>query len=157
MLIIMMSWALCPGATMEPAFAIDLYRQLSLPEGVLDDRADYIRQVRKGIPGSVVKGAIDLLGNRELFIRLLHTTSPNLSRFYKRKTLSPEDSEEVLDALRIFVEAIRIWGDIDTARTWLDTPLPALAGEKPVDLFDTFEGRRWIRQVLRRIECGEFS
>lgn len=142
---------------MQPVFAVDLYQQLSLPQGVFEDRADYIRQVRQGIPGSVVKGAIDLLGNRELFIRLLHTTSPNLSRFYKRKTLSPEDSEEVLDALRIFMEAFRVWGDLDSARQWLEAPLPALAGEKPVDLFDTYEGRGWVRQVLRRIEYGEFS
>lgn len=58
---------------------------------------------------------------------------------------------------RVYFEACRIWGDHDTAREWLHAPVPALVGERPVDLFDTFEGRQWVRQVLRKIEHGEFS
>lgn len=131
--------------------------QLPIRERAFSDPADYIRLVRTGIPGEVVRQAVQLLGHREMFVRLLHTSPANLSRFYRRKALDPVSSEEVLDALRLFAEAQRIWGGLDTAGAWLDTPIPALAGERPLDLFDTFEGRQWVREVLRKIEFGEFS
>jgi uncharacterized protein (DUF2384 family) len=35
--------------------------------------------------------------------------------------------------------------------------VPALDGERPINLFDTFEGRRWVAQVLNKIEHGDFS
>lgn len=131
--------------------------QLPISERAFSDPADYIRLVRIGIPGEVVRQAVQLLGHREMFVRLLHTSSANLSRFYRRKALDPVASEEVLDALRLFAEAERVWGSLGTAETWLNTPVPALAGERPLDLFDTFEGRQWVREVLRKIEFGEFS
>jgi putative toxin-antitoxin system antitoxin component (TIGR02293 family) len=130
---------------------------LSIPPDALNDEMTFIRTVRSGIPGQVVKEAVELLGNRELFVKLLHTSSANLNRYYRRKALDTVDSEEVLDTLRVYFEACRIWGDPDTAREWLHAPVPALVGERPVDLFDTFEGRQWVRQVLRKIEHGEFS
>ncbi len=134
-----------------------LIQQLNIPVSILDNQAEYIRTVREGIPGGVVKEAIKIIGSRELFTRLLDTTSANLSRYYHKKALNRVDTEEVLDTLRIFLEASRVWNDIDLARTWLNTPVSALAGEKPIDLFDTFEGRNWVRQVLRKIAHGEFS
>ena len=113
--------------------------------------------VRAGIPGEVVKRAIEIIGSREMFVRLLDTTSANLSRYYRKKNLNRIDTEEVLDTIRVFAQALQIWGDADTAKTWLNTPVPALAGDRPVNLFDTFEGRNWVRQVLQKIEFGEFT
>ena len=113
--------------------------------------------MRDGIPGTTVRNAIQVIGNRELFIRLFDTTSANLSRYYHKKKLNRIDTEELLDTLRVFLEAVTIWGDIDQARDWLNTSVPALAGEKPINLFDTFEGRNWVRQILRKIQSGEFS
>lgn len=142
---------------MESASTAEFFRDSAVSPAVLENRADYIRQVRAGIPGAIVKRAVELFDNRELLVRLLHTSSANLSRYYRRKALTPAESEEILDALRIFFEAVEILGNTDTARAWLHTPVPALAGERPTDLFDTFEGREWVRQVLRKIAHGEFT
>ncbi|WP_416397366.1 antitoxin Xre/MbcA/ParS toxin-binding domain-containing protein [Allohahella sp. A8] len=54
-------------------------------------------------------------------------------------------------------EANRVWGGLKSAKQWLSSPVPALDGERPIDLFDTFEGRRWVTTVLRHIETGDFS
>ncbi|MFO8003543.1 antitoxin Xre/MbcA/ParS toxin-binding domain-containing protein [Thioalkalivibrio sp.] len=142
---------------MEATHPYSVLDELPIPASALSDQADYIRLVRTGIPGEVVKKAVALLGNREMFVRLLHTSSANLSRFYRRKALDPVATEEVLDVLRLYAEATRIWGDLDSANAWLDTPVAALAGEKPLQLFDTFEGRKWVREVLRKIAFGEFT
>ncbi|WP_163574444.1 antitoxin Xre/MbcA/ParS toxin-binding domain-containing protein [Halomonas faecis] len=129
-----------------------------VPPAVYRDKVAFIQTVREGISGSVVKQAIHALGdNRELFVRLLETTPGNLHRFYKRKALSRTDSEEVLDVLRVYYQTSKVFGDRDKALRWLNTSIPALSGEKPLDLFDTFEGRQLVREVLRKVEYGEFS
>jgi uncharacterized protein (DUF2384 family) len=66
------------------------------------------------------------------------------------------DSEEMLDTIRLYSQAVTTFGDMEKAKHWIDTPLPVLAGEKPEALFDTFEGRNWVSRILRKIEYGEF-
>ena len=134
-----------------------LLQTVNISPAVLTDRVAFIQAVRRGIPGLVVKQAIAELGERELFIRLLNTTSANLSRVYRKKALTRIDSEEVLDTLRMYQEAVTVFEDQHVVQAWLHTSIPALAGECPVDLCDTFEGRALIRDSLRAIEYGEFS
>lgn len=134
-----------------------LLRAYDIPLAVMEDRPEYIRATREGLPGSIVRAAIDLLGDRDVFLRLLNVSSGNLGRVFRRKRLDRETSEEILDTLRVFFEAQRALGSEAQAREWLRAEIPALAGETPLSLFDTFEGRAWVRQVLRAIECGEFS
>ena len=131
---------------------------VDIPTATFTDQATYIRTVRAGIPGTVVKQAIHALGgNRELFIRLFNTTSANLNRYYRKKFLNRNDSEEVLDTLRVYRQALQVFGDQQRAQEWLDSSVPALAGERPLNLFDTFEGRNLVRTTLRKLEYGEFS
>lgn len=122
----------------------------------LNDKFEYIRMTRHGMSGTVVKEIVGVVG-REISVRVLHTSQNNLARLYRRKALSTTDTESMLDSLKTYNLAERIWGDREAAQEWLNTAIPALAGEKPMDLFDTFEGREWVRQVLRKIETGDFS
>jgi len=132
-----------------------------LDSRVFDDSAAFIRTVRHGVPGSVVREAIAALGNtsqaRELFVTLLETTSGNLHRYYKRAALGRTESEEVLDTLRLIRQAQAVFDSPEIAADWLESPVPALAGESPLALCDTFQGRRLVREVLAKIEHGEFS
>ncbi len=124
----------------------------------LENPAVFIDAVRVGVPGDVVKSAIKAFGNdRELFVRLLGTSSSNLSRFYARKALDSGDSEAVLDAIRVLNHATDVFEDRGMALEWLQSLVPALAGVRPLDLFDTAEGRNWVRAVLRNIEHGDFT
>lgn len=134
-----------------------LITSLGLCMDTLSNQAAYIRCVREGIPGVVVKKAVKLFDNRDLFVRILNTTSSNLSRYYRVKRMKPVESEEMLDTIRLYDQAIRIFGDMEKAKEWVKTPVPALSGERPEALFDTFEGRHWVSQVLRKIEYGEFT
>lgn len=130
----------------------------TLPTSVFTDHQLFIETVRAGISGQLVKQAIQAMGgNRQLFVRLLGTTSANLSRFYSKKTLDQADSEAVLDTLRLYQQAMTVLGDEQRARGWLSSELPALSGEQPWHLMDTFEGRRLVQAALRKIEYGEFS
>lgn len=131
---------------------------LSLPGDVYTNPVSFIRTVRKGLPGQVLKQAIQALSvDRDVLVRLLETDSGNLHRFYKRKALSRTQSEEVLDTVKLYVEVGKVFGDDDMGHEWLHTEVPALSGARPIDLLDTFAGRELVRQVLRKISYGEFS
>ena len=112
--------------------------------------------MRAGLSGEVVKQAIDAIGHRDFFVRLLGTTSGHLNRLYGRKSLGPARTEGLLDTLRIFAAAAAAFGGLERTQDWLGTALPALEGDRPIDLCDTFEGRRLVREIIRKIEYGEF-
>jgi putative toxin-antitoxin system antitoxin component (TIGR02293 family) len=129
----------------------------NLSPTLLEDRTAYIQAIRRGISGEIVKQAVQVLEERELFIHLLNTNSANLSRFYHQKLLTKMQSEGILDTLRVFQDAITVFENEQLAKEWLHTRIPALAGEYPINLCDTFEGRKLVRETLRAIEYGEFS
>ncbi len=130
---------------------------IDIPATVFLDRNSFIQAARKGLSGDVIKQAVSILGHREVFVRLLETTGGNLNRFYRRKALNPVQSEGVLDMLCVFARAITVFGDLDGAREWLETVLPALGGHSPLELCDTFAGRALVQSALNNIEYGEFA
>jgi putative toxin-antitoxin system antitoxin component (TIGR02293 family) len=131
--------------------------RVPVPAEVFTDREAYLRAVHKGISGAVIKSAVELYGYRELFSRLLDVTSSNLSRVYSRKTLGAHQSESTLDTLRILRKADQVFGDPDMASEWFQSTVIALGGLQPIELLDTFEGRRMVGEVLEKIACGDFS
>lgn len=129
----------------------------TIPTKLLLNSVDFIRMTRKGIPGTWLKLIVHETGLRGIFVSLLNVWSGNLSRLYRAKTLNKFQSENVLDALRLILQADKTWESKDLAIQWLNSPIPALGDEKPLAFFDTFEGRRLVSQVLTKIQRGEFS
>ena len=127
-----------------------------IPPAVFVDRGAFIDAARMGLPGEIVKQAVDVVGHRELIVRLMGTTRGNLHRLYSRKTLGPAQSEVLLDTLRVFFRAASAFESLERACEWVDAAVPALGGQRPVDLCDTFEGRRLVQDAIQRIEHGEF-
>ena len=133
-----------------------LLESYNLSPNLLENREAYIRAVRKGISGQIVQEIIRDSGERELFIKILSTSTANLSRFYRAEPLTQNQSESVLDILKIFSQARDVFGSEEIAKEWLHTRVPALNGEFPIELCDTFEGRSLIKECLSSIEYGEF-
>ena len=131
-------------------------RGIDVAAAAFVDRSAFIEAVRAGLPGEIVKQTVAVVGYRELIVRLVGTTSANLHRIYRRKALAQAQSEALLDTLRVFDRAERAFGSLVVAREWLETALPALGSQRPIDLCDTFEGRRLVQDAIRRIEHGEF-
>jgi putative toxin-antitoxin system antitoxin component (TIGR02293 family) len=134
-----------------------LLESVNLSPTLLENRLAYIQAVRQGIPGKIVQQIIQTSGERELFIKLLSTSNANLNRFYKAELLTKVQSEGVLDTLKVFSQAIDVFGDEEIAKEWLHTRIPALNGEYPIELCDTFAGRSLVKECLQAIEYGEFS
>ena len=141
---------------MEHMAAVQRIEGIGVPSAAFVDQAAYIRTVRAGLSGEVVKQAVSAIGHRDFFVRLMGTTSGHLSSLYARKSLGAARTEGLLDTLRLFTAAAAAFGGLGRAQAWLDTALPALGGDRPIDLCDTFEGRRLVREIIRRVEYGEF-
>jgi putative toxin-antitoxin system antitoxin component (TIGR02293 family) len=133
-----------------------LLESIDLSPTLLEDRAAYLKAVRQGISGRLLKEIVRVFGERELLIKLLNTSSANLNRFYKAEPLSSFQSESVLDLLKIFNLTMDVFGDEEKAKIWLHSNVFALNGECPIDLCDTFEGRSLVKECLQAIDYGEF-
>lgn len=132
-------------------------RAFGLPADVFDNQVRFIQVAREGIAGKVLRAVVQSYGFRDLFVRNFDVSSANFSRVYKLKTLQESQSERVLDLLQVLIRARTVLGSGENAKEWMLTPVAALGGEKPVDLCDTFKGRRLVLSVLRKIETGDFS
>lgn len=144
------------GASSRAAPSFQGIEGIDIPPATFEDHSAFLKAARRGLPGTVVKQAVKALGHREVFVRMLGTTPGNLNRFYRRKLLPPTQSEALLDLVRVFGRAASVFGDQESGGEWLVTRIPALGGQRPVDLCDTFEGRTLVREALRKIEFGEF-
>lgn len=129
---------------------------IDVPMSAFGNTNAFIHAVREGVPGRVVRQAVEVVGQRDLFVRLVGVSSGNLHRVYQRPSLSATQSEALLDALRVFHRASAALGGLDAAHEWLETPLPAMGGQRPLDYCDTFSGRRLVQQAIGKIEHGEF-
>lgn len=130
---------------------------IGVPSKVYDDRLAFISYAHDGIEGQIIRNAINTLDNRDVMVKVLGTDATNISRIFRRKHITQSLSEQVLDTLRVYREALRIFGNMDQVTAWMHTPVAALKGNKPDMLLDTFEGRQWVKEVLSHIEFGEFS
>jgi putative toxin-antitoxin system antitoxin component (TIGR02293 family) len=81
--------------------------------------------------------------------------------FARRKAsgrLTPGESERLLRISRVFELATALHdGDANAARHWLETPIPALADHRPLDLADTEPGAREVEDLIGRIGHGAVS
>jgi putative toxin-antitoxin system antitoxin component (TIGR02293 family) len=78
--------------------------------------------------------------------------------FARRKEsgkLSFDESERLLRLSRVFEHAVDLFeGDRDGARQWLETPIPALENQRPLDLAKSEPGAREVEDLIGRIEQG---
>ena len=81
--------------------------------------------------------------------------------FARRKEsgrLSFEESERLLRLSKLFERAVELFdGDREGARQWLETPIPALQDERPLELAKSEPGAREVEDLIGRIEHGVIS
>lgn len=139
-------------------FSVKAMSDAPLPTDIFKNDRVYLQAVIDGLSGNVVKWAVIKMPNqREAIVGALGTTSGNLSRIYSKAALDKHQSEEILDILRVYNEACEIFGSKEKADLWLSIRIPALRGEVPQKLLDTFIGRRLVLEALDKIRYGEFS
>lgn len=81
--------------------------------------------------------------------------------FARRKQtgrLSQEESERLLRLSRIYEQTMALYDhDAVGALQWLETPIPALGDQRPLDLLQTEPGAREVEDLIGRISHGIVS
>jgi putative toxin-antitoxin system antitoxin component (TIGR02293 family) len=75
----------------------------------------------------------------------------------RRESLSPDESDKLARLVRIFDHAVRVFGDTDRARTWLQQPKRRFDNRTPLAMLRTDVGARLVEEVLGQIEYGMFA
>jgi putative toxin-antitoxin system antitoxin component (TIGR02293 family) len=75
----------------------------------------------------------------------------------RREPLSRDESDKLARLVRIFDHTVRVFGDLDRARAWLDKPKRRFEGRTPLDMLRTDVGGRAVEEMLGQIEHGMFA
>ncbi|MGO1502905.1 MAG: antitoxin Xre/MbcA/ParS toxin-binding domain-containing protein [Marinobacter sp.] len=129
----------------------------AIPEEIFDSPKAFIEAVKIGIPGAWLASAANASGHIDVFGSALQLPAEKVELIFKIEVLDPGSSEIILDVVRLLQLCESVWESRELATRWLNLPAAALGGAVPAKLVDTFEGRRWISQVLSKIEQGQFS
>ena len=87
-------------------------------------------------------------------------------RLKGKDQLLPADSERVLCIARLVCQVKKIMEESGNPQGfdatawmshWLNEPLPALGGVRPLDLLDTMEGQARVSNTLAQIQSGAYA
>lgn len=131
-------------------------------------RPEHIKLIKSGIAATDAKRILSALGlpSGEA-MRAVNLSSATVNRKAKaRQSLAPQESERVLGVAKLvgqvqaMVEESGNPDGFDAANwvsRWLREPIPALGGERPVDLLDTMEGQALVSETLARMQSGAYA
>lgn len=131
------------------------------------DPYERVEMIRHGVPAAAVRDMIETIpiASGDL-LKSLRLSPATLSRKIKEDAnLSAEDSERVIGMARLIGQVQAMTADaeatgFDAARwtaSWLQEPVPALGGARPVDLMDTMEGQGIVSRLLAQMESGAYA
>jgi putative toxin-antitoxin system antitoxin component (TIGR02293 family) len=90
--------------------------------------------------------------------QLIQIPPTTLIRRRQTGRLTPEESDRLMRAARLFAKALELFeGDHVAARKWLSTPQTALGGVRPLEVSKTEVGAREVESLIDRLEHGVIS
>jgi putative toxin-antitoxin system antitoxin component (TIGR02293 family) len=118
-----------------------------------------VKIVESGLPVAAVSRLHKTSGlTMERIKQVARISEGSFARRKETGRLSPEESERLLRVSRVFERATALHeGDQAEARQWLETPIPALGDQRPLDLAQTEPGAREVEDLIGRIEHGVLS
>lgn len=120
--------------------------------------SDLISLIRKGLAKKNLDKLMDTTGlDLSAMAGILHVSTRTLHRYTDESILSPDISERLLEIARLYARGQEVFGDLDSFKSWVREPVPALGFKKPLDYLDTSIGIRLLQDELGRIEYGVFS
>jgi putative toxin-antitoxin system antitoxin component (TIGR02293 family) len=111
--------------------------------------------VAQGLPKSALRNAV-----RRIFEdageqrRMMYRIVPEATFKRRRDRLSSAESERTERLARVIATAEYVWEDRDSARRFLTTPHPMLAGKAPLNAAMTELGARQVEDLLAKILHG---
>lgn len=132
------------------------------------DPLDRIQIIKDGVPALKAKRIInDLEISSSSAFKALRVPVATINRKAKnQELLSPDESEKVLGIAKLIgqIEAmVEESGNPEGFNApawisrWLNEPLPAFGGTRPIELMDTMEGQALVSRTLDQIQSGAYA
>jgi putative toxin-antitoxin system antitoxin component (TIGR02293 family) len=93
----------------------------------------------------------------EKLVPMLGISKATLHRRKAEGRLGPAESDRVVRFAKLMGKAVKIFGDLEDAKQWLNSPQFGLGGAVPLDYAKTEVGAREVENLLGRIEYGVYS
>ncbi len=130
--------------------------------------SDRIRMIKDGVTAIEAKRVLaDLAMAQGDGLAALNLAAATVNRkAVRNETLSRDDSERVIGAAKLIGQvhamvedsgdAVRFDAAAWMAR-WLQEPLPAFGGRRPIEFLDTIEGQALVGSALARMQSGAYA
>lgn len=140
-----------------PADVLGILGQTSRKNEPPERRA--LELVRDGLPASVLTRLANHFDVRLADIQHLVGLSKATGTRTRGKAapLKALASDRAYRLASVLALARGVFGDDENAREWFKEPIPALRGQRPLDLLDTEVGTQEVIRVLGRIQHGVYS
>ncbi len=127
-----------------------------------------VEMIRRGVPAATAKRIFaELQIGQGAGFKALNLSTATVNKKAKHgETLSPEESERVFGFARLvgqieaIVEESGTMAHFDAKAwmaRWLNEPLPAFGGVRPVELMDTMEGQSLVAGALEKMQSGAYA
>jgi putative toxin-antitoxin system antitoxin component (TIGR02293 family) len=75
----------------------------------------------------------------------------------RKQCLSADESDKLARLVRVFDQAVGVFGDTEQARGWLYAPKKRFDARTPLDMLRTDFGGRMVEEMLGQIDEGMFA
>jgi putative toxin-antitoxin system antitoxin component (TIGR02293 family) len=75
----------------------------------------------------------------------------------RKETLSRDESDKLARLVRVFDQAISVFGEVERARSWLNKPKKRFDDRSPLQMLRTDFGGRMVEEMLGQIDEGMFA
>jgi putative toxin-antitoxin system antitoxin component (TIGR02293 family) len=123
------------------------------------DWPELIARIERGLPYSALEHLQRNAGlDPDLLLQWIQVAPRTLARRRAQGRLSPEESDRLLRAARIFGCALDLFhGDRAGAVEWLSHKMAALGGATPIEVSRTEVGAREVENLIGRVRHGVYS
>jgi putative toxin-antitoxin system antitoxin component (TIGR02293 family) len=120
--------------------------------------SNLVQLIEAGLPMKELEDLQASLGvPMETLFPLLGISKATLHRRKASGKLGPVESDRVVRFANLLGKAAKVFGNIEDARQWLNSPQFGLGGAMPLDYAKTEIGAREVENLLGRIEYGVYS
>lgn len=117
-----------------------------------------LASVESGIPVSAMTSFVTASGVELKDIYEIVIPARTLKhRRSRQQPLSPDESDKLARLVRIFDQAVAVFGGIEQARSWLQKPKKRFEDRTPLQMLRTDIGGRMVEEMLGQIDEGMFA
>lgn len=125
---------------------------------ILNDPAARYYKANEGITKADFLAIVAMTGlNLTEFSALLPVSKRTIEKVKDQDLLSPVVSDRVLQIASLYRHGEDILGDVSAFKEWLQSPIIALGGKKPIEFMNNDTGISIVNDLLGRIAHGVYS